>query len=176
MMTWPPRSWASNWNYDHVDNVGHDADGDEDDVGDDHLASKELSVELELLSESDPPPTSLVFPWHCAVDYCFQLLFLLLLLLFPWHCAFDYWWTRLDWWKQQRQYFWTFWNVVCFSLKCWGAEGCFQGETIQMMGNTPTMNRTKEVYQKYEFELICHLLKPSHTGVLGGLPLVVYCQ
>ena len=114
----------NNLNADEGDNE-HEFESKYDDDGDDDLASKELSVELELLSESDPPPTSLVFPWHCAVDYCFQLLFLLLLLLllFPWHCAFDYWWTRLDWWKQQRQYFWTFWNVVCFSLKCWGAEG-----------------------------------------------------
>ena len=36
--------------------------------GNDDLASKELRVDVELLPESEPPPTSFVFPWHCPVS------------------------------------------------------------------------------------------------------------
>ena len=46
------------------DDSENDNDNDDDDDDDDDLASKELRAELELLPDSEPPPTSFVFPWH----------------------------------------------------------------------------------------------------------------
>lgn len=110
----------------------------------DNLASKEVSVELELLFELGPP-TSLVFPWHCDM-WCSELLMEKIVPMKT---------TRLA-------TFLYIWNVVCFVLQFWrweiwiGWDGNrWETERIERgLSEMWIWAHFKDTLLKFKFELI----------------------